>query len=111
MPYISSTNANQKYNDPKDALLLYLNAKENEKERIISWFLKIFDLFTFNRKYKVKEYIKMCNQVWPAIMYFSGRKIKTLLKFHTNWLEEGNYVEHRQLVEFVMNEKDIQKAK
>lgn len=53
----------------------------------------------------------MCNQVCPAIVYFSGKKIKAVLKFHTNVFDDASYVNHANLLQFIENEKNIQKGR
>ena len=95
----------KKTTNPTNSLALYLNAKENEKERIISCFIKLFKTYKFERKLKVKEYIKLIQEMFPSIIDFSGRKVKWMLKFHINFIEDGQLVDHAKLVEFIENEK------
>ncbi|CAI2366109.1 unnamed protein product [Moneuplotes crassus] len=55
----------------------------------------------------MNQYTKLINSLYPSVMDFSGKKVKSVLKFHLKFNSKENIVNETGLREFIQREKEI----
>ena len=61
-------------------MLSYMNAKANEKEKIVNIFARLFRDFYFNEKENKDLFLRHIRKLYPSELYLSEEKIDNLLK-------------------------------
>ena len=100
----------------KKFMLSYMNARANEKEKIVNLFSRLFREFHFNKKEDKDLILRHIRKLYPSALYLSGKKIDNLLKaFATsnlNLVRGKILVNIPRLKEFVKGQKlSIKEAK